>query len=393
MASSSALPRALNKPAQVHVVGRKFDVLLEETKKHKEQWLWDKIIPAKDITLIAAFMKKGKTTLLTGLVNGLIRTGTFCMRDVKNGRKVLYLAPEEGHTLIRRFAQLGFSGSEPALTIIPRADPLWNNLITWYRMRMWNQVVLDLKRQGYDTIVMDGLHTMLSMFEVNAKDDNDTVTQFMANFVLPFGNDFTVIAALHTKKTGGDPRINTPPEESIRGASAWLAQAGQIIVFDHDRKADVKNLKIFGRYEQTDEGVSIRYSKEAKNYLAITEEEVIKEQDAAAQIKKDIEKKQVEALVMALIANESLTVNELKGKVTKRKTLVQEVVDELIANGDVETEETKGTTGQKKVVLKVAKKAMPQNAPKLEDVDFDKLEQLDLDGSEVYTEGASHEES
>lgn len=369
---------------QVRVVGKKFDVLAEEAKNRKEEWMWDKVIPARDITLIAAFMKKGKTTMLTGLVQGLLKTGVFCGREVKNGRKVFYMAPEEGHTLVKRFIQMGFDGPEPGVTIVPRADPMWDELVKWYRMGYWGEVVKDLKKQGYDTIVMDGLHTMLGMFEATPKEDNETVTAFMSKFVLPFGNDFTVICSLHTKKAGGDPRMHTPPEEMIRGASAWLAHPGQIIVMDHDRKVDVKKLTIFGRYEDTDDGIVLRYEAKKRTYVAFTEEEMAEEADAATKIKADIERKQIEQIIMFEIGQQGqASMQHLYGRVSKSKAKVKAVVGELVASGELESVDVKLASGRQGKEFKVPVKVNPLVSPKVGDVDFDSLDET---GGEVGEE-------
>jgi KaiC/GvpD/RAD55 family RecA-like ATPase len=85
----------------------KLGELLSAADSRKEVWAWDGVIPAKDLTLVAGYMKKGKTTLLTGWVNGLLKRGMYCGRGCGDGKKVLYLAPEEGDTLLRRFKRLG----------------------------------------------------------------------------------------------------------------------------------------------------------------------------------------------------------------------------------------------------------------------------------------------
>jgi hypothetical protein len=244
--------------------------LLDEARNRKEVWAWDGVIPLRDTTLVAAFMKKGKTTLLTGLVSAWLKRGSYCGRGATGVRKVLYLAPEEGDTLLKRFERMGFGVSdEVALTVVPRGHPVWGELITRYRMREWGKVVAELKAEGFDTVVLDGLHTMLQMFEPQAKEDNEGVGRFMTEFVLKM-DGMTVVAALHTKKGGGDPRMHVPPEEMIRGASAWMAQPGQIIVLEHLRKEDMKRFHAFGRHEgSTADGMTIKYNERTHDFEAL----------------------------------------------------------------------------------------------------------------------------
>lgn len=251
-----------------------FGDLLKQAQERQEQWSWDGIVPTNDITLIAAYMKKGKTTLLTGYVNAVLRTGFYCGLGARTAKRVLYLAPEEGDTLMRRFARLGFDPADGAqLTVVPRGHGLWETLIAQYRQRQWPAVVEAFGRAGYDHVVCDGMHTLLQMFEPLAKEDNEGVGKFMAHFMLPFGSAFTVVASLHTKKAGGDPKVHIPPEEMIRGASAWMAHPGQILVMEHDRKADLKTMHCFGRYETSKaQGFTIRYDEKRRDYVALTED-------------------------------------------------------------------------------------------------------------------------
>lgn len=266
----------------------KWGDVLRETKERKEVWAWDGIVPSGDVTLVAAFMKKGKTTLLTGLVNGMLRRGSYCGRGTSHARKVLYLAPEEGDTLVRRFERLGFGETDGGvLTVVPRRHRVWGDLITAYRTREWGKVVRELKESEYDVVVLDGLHTLLQLFEPMAKEDNEGVGRFMSQFVLPFGSEFTVICSLHTKKSGGDPRVRVPPEEMIRGASAWMAHPGQILVMDHDRRADTKTFHAFGRYEGTTaQGWVLKYDEETHDYRAMEEDGFDEEKREQARLSK-----------------------------------------------------------------------------------------------------------
>lgn len=331
----------------------KFGDVLRETRERKEVWAWDGIIPAKDVTLVAAFMKKGKTTLMSGFVNGVLRVGHYCGRTCANSRRVLYLAPEEGDTLVRRFERLGFEpNDESVLTVIPRGHSAWAELVTAYRTREWPKVVRWLKEQQYDTVVMDGLHTLLQMFEPQAKEDNEGVGRFMSQFILPFGSDFTVVASLHTKKAGGDPRVRVPPEEMIRGASAWMAHPGQIIVMEHDRKTDTKLFHAFGRYEgSTAQGWILRYDAGRRDYVAVGQDEEADMEQMVGQ--REIAK--VQAKVVGVLQKIGrATEKEVAAKVPDvSKAKVGAAIEALLATGVLRRVEVKGLSGKVRHVLEV----------------------------------------
>lgn len=337
----------------VRVTLPKFGDVLREAQGRKEVWAWDGVVPAKDVTLVAAFMKKGKTTLLTGFVNGLLRVGHYCGRPMAPARRVLYLAPEEGDTLVRRFERLGFeAGDEQVLTVVPRGHGAWGELVTQYRMREWGKVVRGLKEAGYDTVVMDGLHTLLQMFEPQAKEDNEGVGRFMAQFVLPFGSEFTVVASLHTKKSGGDPRVRVPPEEMIRGASAWMAHPGQILVMEHERKTDTKTFHAFGRYEGTTaHGWVLRYDQGRHDYVAVGQDE---EQDLEALVGQREQARVQAAVVGAVRARGQATKKEVEAAVRASKAKVDAALEALEATGILVRVVVKGPSGQGRQTWKVA---------------------------------------
>lgn len=330
----------------------KLGEVLRATRERKEVWAWDGVVPARDVTLVAAFMKKGKTTLLTGLVNGMLRMGHYCGRPTGGCRRVLYLAPEEGDTLVKRFERLGFDeGHEPALTVVPRGHGAWQELVSQYRMREWPKVVRGLREEGFDVVVMDGLHTLLQMFEPQAKEDNEGVGRFMAQFVLPFGSDFTVVASLHTKKGGGDPRVRVPPEEMIRGASAWMAHPGQILVMDHDRKTDTKTFHAFGRYEGTTaQGWTLRYDEGKRDYVGVGQDEEADLEQMVGQR----EAARVQAQVVAAVRAGASTKAEIGAAVKGNKHKIAEAIGALEATGILKSTKVKGASGQWKERWEVA---------------------------------------
>ncbi len=328
----------------------KLGELIAAANNRREEWVWDGVIPAHNLTLLAAFMKKGKTTLLTGLVNGWLKTGSYCSRGVGGVRKVLYLAPEEGDTLVKRFARLKFSDvDEQALVVVPRGHPSWEMLVRRYRMREWPQVVKELKEEGFDLVVLDGLHTMLQMFEPQAKEDNEGVTQLMANFVMPFTACMTVIASLHTKKAGGDPRIHIPPEEMIRGASAWMSLPDQILVMEHLRKEDMKRFHAFGRYSETStaQGMVIKYNEVTHDYqsVGVDEEGGGDPTDVTEEVKEEARLTTIVLEYVRAAGAGGMSLADLEKKVTIRSSRLKLLIDNLQSMGVLRAEVRKNPRG------------------------------------------------
>jgi hypothetical protein len=331
-----------------------FGKLLTEAANRKEEWSWDGIVPARDVTLVAAFMKKGKTTLLTGYVNAVLRTGFYCGLGTAPAKRVLYMAPEEGDTLLRRFHRLGFeTGDGAQICVLPRGHDVWTQLVEQYRMRNWPSVVEGFQKAGFDHVICDGLHTLLQMFEPQAKEDNEGVGRFMANFILPFGSDFTVVCSLHTKKAGGDPKVHIPPEEMIRGASAWMAHPGQILVLEHDRKADLKTFHCFGRYETSKaQGLTIRYDEKRRDYVALVDEA----EDSEALAQGTQAETVVRAKVMHVLNNAhgaALSTKNIQAMVTQRHASVAHALVQLEEMGMVRRAEKKNPSGRKSEVWSV----------------------------------------
>jgi hypothetical protein len=183
------------------------------------------------------------------------------------------------------------------------------------------------------------------MFEPQAKEDNEGVGRFMSQFILPFGSDFTVVASLHTKKAGGDPRVRVPPEEMIRGASAWMAHPGQIIVMEHDRKTDTKLFHAFGRYEgSTAQGWILRYDAGRRDYVAVGQDEEADMEQMVGQ--REIAK--VQAKVVGVLQRTGrATEKDVTAKVDGvRKAKVAEAIEALVATGVLRRVDVKGLNGK-----------------------------------------------
>jgi hypothetical protein len=215
------------------------------------------------------------------------------------------------------------------------------------------------------------------MFEPQAKEDNEGVGKFMTHFVLPFGSHFTVVAALHTKKGGGDPRMRVPPEEMIRGASAWMAHPGQILVLEHDRKSDTKLIHAFGRYEgSTAQGWVIRFDPKRHDYVALGDEVADDAQAVVEGVKQettdDLRLRRMVLLALGEAGAEGITRRVLQEtKVTGRKTRVAAILEELEVGGLIERAQGKAPNGRAVEVWRMVQR----------DPDMNKT--FDLEGGEA----------
>jgi len=146
--------------------------------------------------------------------------------------------------------------------------------------------------------------------------------------------------------------VRVPPEEMIRGASAWMAHPGQIIVMEHDRKTDTKLFHAFGRYEgSTAQGWVLRYDSGRRDYVAVGQDEEADLEQMVGQ--REIAR--VQASVVGVVRDHGrVTEKEVLAAISGvRKGKVAEAIEALLSTGILKKVEVKGMSGRPKHVIEM----------------------------------------
>jgi hypothetical protein len=131
-------------------------------------WLWRPYISPRDITLLSALMKGGKTTVLTHLLKAFESGDTFCGREVVPAR-VLYITEESESRWAARRDKLGL-GDHVRFRVRPfLRKPLLKDWIAFL-----DDLAAELERDPADLVIWD---TMSNLWPVVNENDAGEVSE------------------------------------------------------------------------------------------------------------------------------------------------------------------------------------------------------------------------
>jgi hypothetical protein len=156
-------------------------------------WLWESYLSRGDITLLSAYWKAGKSTLLAHLVRALEQSGEFCGRAI-TGAPVLYVTEESQSDWAYRRDDLGLSDNAYFLVRPFRSKPSWSD---WHTFLNWLRQ--QRERRRFDLLVFD---TLSGLWPV--RDENDAAQVQAALMPLrDLGNDVALLLVHHLRKGDG----------------------------------------------------------------------------------------------------------------------------------------------------------------------------------------------
>jgi hypothetical protein len=229
------------------------------------EWVWEGFIPAGGITLLSALWKAGKTTLLTQLLKALGPGGEFLGLGVKPV-KVLYVTEEMEKHWSRRRVQVPLA-DHIGFHIQPfAAKP---DVETW--LAFIQQIVLDVKNEGFGLVVFD---TLSEMWPVKKENDAGEVQTALAPLRQITKAGAALLLVHHLTKAGGGNFTGS------RGSGVISSFPDIIMEMDHNkrpkRKADgddedaevqdddnKRRIRGKGRYDETPTKMVVHWTKEA----------------------------------------------------------------------------------------------------------------------------------
>jgi hypothetical protein len=220
-------PFALIPCSQLHAVAE--DVL----------WCWPGYLARGAVTLVSAYMKSGKTTLLAHLLKALGPGGPFLGREAKPSR-VLYVTEEQESRWAERRDKLGL-GDHVAFVVRPfRAKPdreQWGAFLDHLRGAQ--------RREQFDVIIFDTISNLWPVRDENSAPEVQEALMPLHGVI----GDAALVLVHHLRKSDGHEGTGS------RGSGALLAWVDVIVElrrFDAaDHKSTQRVITGYGRYDQT----------------------------------------------------------------------------------------------------------------------------------------------
>lgn len=211
---------------------------LEELKPEEFEvdYLWEGIIAKGRITILAAFAKAGKTTLISHLLKQMNEGGDLADRLV-SPTKVLILTEESQSDWLERKKELNL-GNNVRLQCYPVLGSL--NEKQW--MSLMNEVVSYCETEGVELVIFDTISGMWSVEDENSSTEINRAFHGLRRLVQ---NNLAVMLVHHTtKKTASGGK-------AVRGSGAINANCDFIAEFDRNGSSGTqRKLKVISRLQK-----------------------------------------------------------------------------------------------------------------------------------------------
>lgn len=226
---------------------RKFKWASELTAPPRaDDWLWKGYLPRSGITLLSAYWKAGKTTLLAHLLRALGTGGEFLGQEIRAAR-VLYVSEEGELHWVRRRDHLGI-GDHAGFYLQPFACK--PTPVDW--LGFLGSLKADITGHGFDLVVFDTLAKLWPVLEENDAGAVDAALMPMWELTKAGAG---VLLIHHLRKSGGGEYT------ASRGSGALSAFPDILIELTRFEAGNLKDrkrvLRAKGRYDETPEELVI----------------------------------------------------------------------------------------------------------------------------------------
>jgi hypothetical protein len=245
----------------------------------ERRWLWEKCVERESFTLLSAYWKAGKTTLLKHLLAAMAAGTPLCGLGVDRGT-VLYVTEERGARWAERRREMGLAGGHVRFLINPFVQkpqfPDWLRFINYLQQLQ--------QANPADLIVLDTLTNLWPVVHENDASEVQAALMPLRQLLGPA----SLLAAGHLRKSDGLEGTGT------RGSGAFLAFVNCILEMRrYDEKSDTDRrrvLKWYAHWEGLPERV-IELAADGLSYTAQGERQDVAHRDLREGIRQVLPRK------------------------------------------------------------------------------------------------------
>jgi hypothetical protein len=235
--------------------------------QEEHRWRWENCIEQESITLLSAYWKAGKTTLIKHLLAKMAGGGELCGLGVERG-SILYVTEEREFRWAERRREMRLDGSHVRFLINPFLQkPQFSD---W--LRFINYLKQLQQANPADLIVLDTLTNLWPVVHENDASEVQAALMPLRQLIGPA----SILAAGHLRKSDGLEGTGT------RGSGALLAFVNCIIEMRrYDEKSDTDRrrvLKWYAHWEGLPERV-IELSPDGLSYTVAGERQDVARRD------------------------------------------------------------------------------------------------------------------
>lgn len=245
------------------------DVDLFNRAEEKNPYIWNKLIFKSRLHLFSAFMKTGKSELLSGLCRAMLAGDDYLGYET-NQSKILYLTEEHTNDIRRRLEKLNHTPT--GCLFVHGRDSGFLNID--------GSTIEDIKlfmiANGIEVLIID---TISKFWTVENENDAGQVTAAVKPLLdLAASTRAAVILVHHDRKSEGEHG------RQIRGSGALFALVDQALLLSrpHGGKKTQRILKTLGRFSESPEELLIDFVD--GQYVSLGNPETVENSDAAGTI-------------------------------------------------------------------------------------------------------------
>lgn len=232
------------------------------------KWLWEGYLNRGGVTLLSAYWKAGKTTLMSHMLKAFETGGEFCGKPIVPA-KVLVISEEDENTWAERRDVLGLKDN---------AGFACRPFIGRPSMQQWNEFLTrihgDVMAYGFDLVILDTLSKLWPVKDENSASQVDEALMPLWKLARDKSEKPTSVMISHHLRKGDGAEAT-----SSRGSGALTAFVETIIElrrYDAGNKKSCKRvLTGYGRFKETPEELVVDLT--ASGYVPCGDKQMARE--------------------------------------------------------------------------------------------------------------------
>jgi hypothetical protein len=222
-----------------------------------ERWLWDCFLPFGTVTLLAGYMKTGKTTFAYPLALAVAHGQPFLGYPTRQAAVLILAIEEPSRLILGRLRRFGLRSTD--CVHLHRGRLAYDN-------KTLAAIKAFVVEQGVRLLMIDTLSTFWGIRDEN--NNTEVIQRFKPLLILARETDCAVLVLHHERKSGGDDG------RSIRGGSALFGLVDQALLLERRQGGDRNQrvLRTLGRYDESPPELVIALEDDVWSRLGTTEE-------------------------------------------------------------------------------------------------------------------------
>ena len=199
-------------------------VRMSDVDSEEIDWLWERWIPARMLTILGGYGGDGKSTVMASLMGAWTTGGALPDGCIAQPTNVLMLSAEDDVSYAIR-PRLDLHGTDSSRVFVLKGTIRGDGRTGWFDLKRDVEVMRDvIEQNGIGLVVIDPLSSYLPKSDRNSEGDiRDALQPLMG---LMEGTGVGVVGIMHVGKSGDGRRAS----QRLLGSTAFTALARSVLM-------------------------------------------------------------------------------------------------------------------------------------------------------------------